>query len=148
MKFAAAVLETGDSFLHLETTEVSEDTTIEEMEGREQYSDYRQKAQGLEQDVPDYFSAAETLMDNPFTLYSEELLRDEAYREAERNLEALRQTAGRELSESEKDSVVLTAMKETESFPRKAIDKGELVDRLYIDVYDERPDSVKPRRKV
>jgi hypothetical protein len=146
MKFAAAILETGDSFLHLESTEVNQETT-EDIDGREQYSDYRKKAQGLEEKVPDYFTAAETLMENPFILYHEELLRPEAYSEAEKNLEALKQTAGRKLSDSEKDSVVKTAMKETEAFPRKAIDKEELVDRLYIDVYDERPDSLKLRRK-
>lgn len=147
MKFVTALLEKGDSFLHLEQAAVDEETASE-IGGRQNYRDYREEIKAIDEKLPNYHTAARKLMQKPFRLYREELLRPEAAEEAARNLEALRETAERPLSENEKASIVRTAMNETESFPRRAIDKGELLDRMYVDVYDERPSTMRERREA
>jgi hypothetical protein len=145
MKYVAAILETGDSFLHLENEKIDEETA-KEIGGRQTYREYRRKAESLDSDgLPNYHTSARELMQKPFQLYREELLRPEALEKASRSLEALREITERPLNENERASIVRTAMKETEPFPRRAIDKGELLDRMYVDVYEERPYTVKRR---
>jgi len=141
----AALLDTGDSFLHLEQQKTDTETAegLGYSEGKIRYSEYVEKALQTGEQVPNYHSVAEKLVENPSILYENDLLRDEAMRQIDEGLQVLAANRDRSLNDAEVEAVVTTAMNDTEAFPRRAIDKGEVVDNLYIEVYsDERPGYV------
>ena len=139
----AALLETGDSFLHLEQQEISPGTAQElETDRRISYSEYVEQALQTGEKLPNYHSIAEKLAENPSILYENNLLRPEASKQIDESLQILGANVDRSLNHGEIKSVIKTAMKDTEAFPRKAIDKEKLVERLYIDIYAENNSKV------
>ena len=141
----AALLDTGDSFLHLEQQEIDMDTAeeLDYTSGKTGYSEYVEKALRTGEKLPNYHSVAEKLLEDPSITYRNDLLRPEARRQTEEGLKILEANRDRSLNHSEIEAVVSTAMKDTEAFPRKAIDKGEVLENLYIEVYvDERPSNI------
>jgi len=140
----AAMLDTGDSFLHLEQQQIDMETA-EELDyttGKTGYSEYIEKALQTGERLPNYHSVAEKLIEEPSIIYENSLLRPEAEKQVEEGLKLLKTNRDRSLESSEIEGVVSTAMKETEAFPRKAIDKEELLDRMYMEVYvEDRPST-------
>lgn len=140
----AAMLDTGDSFLHLEKQQIDMETA-EELDyttGKTGYSEYIEKALQTGERLPNYHSVAEKLIEEPSIIYENSLLRPEAEKQVEEGLKLLKTNRDRSLESSEIEGVVSTAMKETEAFPRKAIDKEELLDRMYMEVYvEDRPST-------
>lgn len=137
----AAMLDTGDSFLHLERQEISEETVRElgyrDTTDIQAYNDYMDAAlrSRTEEHLPNYHSVAETLVEQPSLLYEQDLLRPETEQQADSRMEELRGTAGRSLNAPELEAITQKAMKDTQAFPRRAIDKEELLDRLHIGLY-------------
>ena len=140
----AAMLDTGDSFLHLEKQQINMETA-EELDyttGKTGYSEYIEKALQTGERLPNYHSVAEKLIEEPSIIYENSLLRPEAEKQVEEGLKLLKTNRDRSLESSEIEGVVSTAMKETEAFPQKAIDKEELLDRMYMEVYvEDRPST-------
>lgn len=137
----AAMLDTGDSFLHLEKQEIKEETAIElgyrDTRDVQSYSNYINEALqvGTEEHLPNYHTVAEKLLEEPDLLYEQGLLRPETENQVKKHRELLKETAERPLTSSELGSITLTAMKDTQKFPQRAIDKEELLDRLYVGLY-------------
>ena len=140
----AAMLDTGDSFLHLEQQQIDMETA-EELDyttGKTGYSEYIEKALQTGERLPNYHSVAEKLIEEPSIIYENSLLRPEAEKQVDQGLKVLEANRERPLNDSEIEAVVSTAMKDTEAFPRKAIDKEELLDRMYMEVYvEDRPST-------
>ena len=140
----AAMLDTGDSFLHLEKQQIDMETA-EELDyttGKTGYSEYIEKALQTGERLPNYHSVAEKLIEEPSIIYENSLLRPEAEKQVDQGLKVLEANRERPLNDSEIEAVVSTAMKDTEAFPRKAIDKEELLDRMYMEVYvEDRPST-------
>ncbi|MFB6175428.1 MAG: hypothetical protein ABEJ87_05685 [Candidatus Nanohalobium sp.] len=137
--FVAAVLERGDRF---ELMDAAPAEGVEDlMKGLESYENYREVLRAVPEDVeaPDYFSAAEKAVrmieHEPMEMYMEGLLRPEVEERIEEQQALLRNNRDRELEEDEKSAIATTAVNE-EAFPRRALDKEEFLDRLYIGTYD------------
>lgn len=135
----AALLDTGDSFLHLEQQQIDMETAeeLDYSSGRKGYGEYVEKALQTGEKLPNYHSVAEKLAEDPSIVYENDLLRPEAENQVEQGLRILERNRDRPLNDSEIEAVVSTAMKETEAFPRRAIDKEELLDRMYMEIYVE-----------
>ncbi|PSH00586.1 MAG: hypothetical protein BRC30_02775 [Nanohaloarchaea archaeon SW_7_46_7] len=130
-----ALLETGNSFLHLEQQEISPETAQELETGRRiSYSEYVEQALQTGEKLPNYHSITEKLAENSSILYENNLLRPEASKQVSESLKILDGNVDRSLNHGEIEAVVTTAMN-SEAFPRKAIDKEKLVEKLYIDIY-------------
>ena len=140
----AAMLDTGDSFLHLEQQQIDMETA-EELDyttGKTGHSEYIEKALHTGERLPNYHSVAEKLTEEPSIIYENSLLRPKAEKQVDQGLKVLEANRERPLNDSEIEAVVSTAMKDTEAFPRKAIDKEKLLDQMYMEVYvDENPSS-------
>ena len=137
----AAMLETGDSFLHLEGQEINEETAEKlgyRPEKTVEYDEYVSKAldSSIDQDMINYHTLAQRLIEEPQILYEENLLRPETYEQVEKHLDLLRSNRDRSLNISEIQAVINTTMDEANPFPRKAIDKEKLLENIYIGVYD------------
>ena len=135
----AAILDTGDSFLHLEQQQIDMETA-EELDystGKTSYGEYVEKALKTGERLPNYHSVAEKLVEEPSIIYENGLLRPEAEKQVDQGLKVLEANRDRSLNDSEIEAVVSTAMKDTETFPRRAIDNEELLDRMYMEAYVE-----------
>lgn len=137
----AAMLETGDSFLHLEGQEINEETAEKlgyRPEKTVEYDEYVSKAldSSIDQDMINYHTLAQRLIEEPQILYEENLLRPETYEQVEKHLDLLRSNRDRSLNLSEIQAVINTTMDEANPFQRKAIDKEKLLENIYIGVYD------------
>ncbi len=137
--FIAAVLDRGEGFELMDATQAE---GIEDLlRGLESYDSYRETLRAVPEDVnaPDYFSAAEEAVRmierEPMEMYREGLLRPEVEERIEEHQALLRSNRDRELEEDEKSAIATTAVNE-EAFTRRALDKEEFLDRLYIGMYD------------
>lgn len=140
----ASLLETEEG-LELLNHHVLEDTPDTGYGERQAYRQFRNKTLGKRRktDLPGYIDSANQLTEQPLEAYRQGLLKPEVAEEIDRHLNLLRENRERTLNLSEKEAVVSTAMKE-QVVPRQALDKEELLDRMYIAVYSsaaELPES-------
>lgn len=118
----------------------------EDIGGLEGYEDYRERRENhsSEADSIDYHSVVDEIIDEYILLYEEGLLEEEIETRAQADTRFLASNRDRSLNDSEIGAVVSTAMKKEDFFPKKALDKEEIVDRLYVGLYRslaETPDS-------
>ncbi|MFB6114716.1 MAG: hypothetical protein ABEK04_00345 [Candidatus Nanohalobium sp.] len=113
------------------------------LEDRETYREYRDRRleTGAGSELFDYHSLAQELISDPLFLYDEGLLEDEVYENAAKDIHFLDANRDRPLNRSELEAVVSTAMKEEDFFPKKALDKEEFVDRVYVGLYSSLADT-------
>lgn len=139
----AAMLDTGDSFLHLQKQDIDTETAekLDYNPGKKGYEEYVEKALETGETLPNYHSLTEKLMEEPSLLYENNLLRHDAEKQIDQGLKMLEANRERSLNDAELNAVVSTAMKDTEVFPRKAIDKGKVLENLNIEVYVDNSSS-------
>lgn len=117
--------------------------TGEDIGTLEEYEDYRQRRElfSPEADSIDYHRVVDEIIDEYIFLYEEGLLEEDIETRADADMRFLASNRERSLNDSEIGAVVSTAMKKDGFFPKKAVDKEELVDRLYVGLYSSLADT-------
>jgi len=132
-----AILETGETGIPIEQETLTQKQAQTLGYRPQNYREFTEKA--LENnifDVPNYHTVADKLLETPSLLYEQELIQEQVKNEIDRHLDLLRENRDRTLNKSEMDAVISTSLNERIA-PKRSLDKQEIIDRLYMNVYRE-----------